>query len=219
MDHSKQRILGMEMAKSAGANLTRSTIEDSSKCFADILNAAATELPGGIDALVEHILKGPSSWAYETLATVPNLNPTHREKLIKKADEYLQSLATNYDAGKIMSKTSGFKENAANKYAANGSFVSAVFYYHFWVNLKDQNKQFNGNAGGIGAPGGGAMVGDVYTDDLDRLLKDTYSFQFGTTPLYFELTFFTKQSEYLGTFQAGGIGVTLGTGGGNGGWS
>lgn len=218
MDQTKQRILGIEMAQSAGANLTQTTIEDNSKCFADILNAAATELPGGVDSLVEHILKGPSRWAYEALVAVPNLNPSNREKLIEKADEHLKSLTEKYDANKISAKTSGFAEDAANKYPANGSFVSAVVFYHFWVNIKNQTKQFNGNAGGIGIPGGGAMVGDVYTDNLSLLLKDTYSFQFGTTPLYFELLFFAKEGDYLGTFQAGGIGIALGTGGGNGSW-
>jgi hypothetical protein len=219
MNQSKQRILGIEMAQSAGVNLTQSTIKDSSKCFADILNTAATELPGGVDALVEHVLKGPSRWAYETLAALPNLNSSHREKLIKKADEHLKSLAEKHEANKILAKKSDFKESATNKYPATGSFVSAVIYYHFWVNLTDQNKQFNGNAGGVGVPGGGAMVGDVYTDDLDRLIKETKNFQFGTTPLYFELTFFTDGHDYLGTFQAGGIGIALGTGGGNGKWS
>jgi hypothetical protein len=219
MDHSKQRILGIEMAKSAGAGLTQSTIEDSSKCFADILNTAATELPGGVDDLVEHILKGPSSWAYETLAAVPKLKPAHREKLIKKADEYLKSLAAKHDPNHIGAKISSLKAEATNKYPATGSFVSAVLYYHFWVGLKNQNHHFEGNAGGFGVPGGGAMVGDVYTDNLDRLVKETKNFQFGTTPLYFEITFFTGNSEYLGTFQAGGIGIALGTGAGNGSWS
>ena len=183
------------------------------------MNTAVTELPGGIDALVEHILKGPSSWAYETLVAVPNLTPSHREKLIKKADEYLKSLREKYDANKITDQTASFKKEATNKYPAVGSFISAALYYHFWLNLKNQNNHFEGNAGGIGLPGGGAMVGDIYTDDLNRLLKDTDGFQFGTTPLYFEITFFSKQHDYLGTFQAGGIAVNLGTGGGNGSWS
>ena len=59
------------------------------------MNAAAAELPGGIDTLIEHILKGPSSWAYETLVAVPNLTPSHREKLIKKAEITIESKNCN----------------------------------------------------------------------------------------------------------------------------
>lgn len=103
-------------------------------------------------------------------------------------------------------------------YPANGSVASFIFYFVFQVTVKS-GKQFNGKGGGISTPGGGALFGDVYTDDIERLYRDTVSFQFNCTPVYTNLNFFDKHSNFLGSFQSGSVSTVTGTGGGNGSWS
>lgn len=103
-------------------------------------------------------------------------------------------------------------------YPAKGSSVSMIFYLQFQVNI-DNGKSFNGKAGGISTPGGGALFGDVYTDDINRLYSSTVSFQFTSTPVYLSLIFFDNHSNVLGTFQSGSVSTVTGVGGGSGSWS
>lgn len=105
-----------------------------------------------------------------------------------------------------------------SSYGANGSVASMIFYLKFQVGIKG-GKTFNGDAGGISSPGGGALFGDVYTDDINNLYANTVSFQFNCTPVYTSLLFFDKHSNLLGHFQSGSVSTVLGTGGGSGKWS
>jgi hypothetical protein len=107
----------------------------------------------------------------------------------------------------------------ATGYGANGNVASFVFYLQFQVNING-GKSFNGKAGGLTTPGGGALFGTVYTDDLNRLYSDTVSFQFtAVASVYLSIVFFDEHSNALGTFQAGGISTVNGIGGGSGHWS
>lgn len=108
---------------------------------------------------------------------------------------------------------------AATAYPATGSVASLLFYMKFQVSIKGGGKTFNGNAGGISTPGGGALFGDVYTDDVKRLYSSTVSFQFNATPVYLNINFFDGKSNFLGHLQSGGISTVLGTGGGSGAWA
>jgi len=108
--------------------------------------------------------------------------------------------------------------STTNAYHATGSVVSMIFYLQFQVNI-DNGKSFNGKAGGISSPGGGALIGDVYTDDLERLYRDTVSFEFNCTPVYTSLIFFDSHSNCLGSYQSGSISTVAGVGGGSGKWS
>ena len=66
-----------------------------------------------------------------------------------------------------------------NKYHTQGSLICAVFYFRVTVGgYGDVKKQFTGNGGGGGLPGAQALIGDLYTSDLERLYRDTDSFQF-----------------------------------------
>lgn len=103
-------------------------------------------------------------------------------------------------------------------YPAKGSIVSFIFYLKFQVNITG-GKSFNGQAGGVSSPGAGALIGDVYTSDLNRLYSDTVSMQFNATPVYTSIIFFDKNSNVLGTFQAGAVSTVAGIGGGSGSWS
>lgn len=107
----------------------------------------------------------------------------------------------------------------ATAYPANGSVVSMIFYLQFQVTVTGGGKTFNGKAGGISTPGGGALFGDVYTDDINRLYADTVSFEFQATPVYLSLLFFDSDSNLLGHFQCGAVSTVSGIGGGTGNWS
>ncbi len=102
-------------------------------------------------------------------------------------------------------------------YPANGSVASLIFYLKFQVNITD-GKTFDGNAGGASSPGGGALFGHVYTDDLERLYRDTVSFEFQSTPVYLSILFFDSHSKLLGHFQSGAVSIVTGVGGGKGSW-
>ncbi|GAA0590249.1 VapA/VapB family virulence-associated protein [Caenispirillum bisanense] len=105
-----------------------------------------------------------------------------------------------------------------NKYPATGNVASLIFYLKVQVSITG-GKTFNGNAGGAALPGGGANFGDVYTDDIDRLYRDTVSFQVNSTYTYFNVNFFDRNSYLLGHYQAGAISTVTGIGGGTGSWS
>ncbi len=107
---------------------------------------------------------------------------------------------------------------ADTSFPANGSVASFIFYLQFQVNVTG-GKSFNGKAGGVSSPGGGALIGDLYTDDIDRLYRDTVSFEFQATPVYTSLLFFDSDSNLLGHFQAGAVSTVAGVGGGSGSWS
>ena len=103
-------------------------------------------------------------------------------------------------------------------FPAKGSSVSMIFYLQFQV-IVDNGKTFNGKAGGLSTPGGGALFGDIYTDDINRLYSNTASFQFTSTPVYLSIVFFDGNSNVLGTFQSGSVSTVTGVGGGSGSWS
>jgi hypothetical protein len=126
----------------------------------------------------------------------------------------LQGALTPEQANAINSSAS----SATTAYAANGSVASLIFYQKWQVAIKG-GKTFNGNAGGISTPGGGALFGTVYTSDINRLYNDTRSFSFNSASVYINVLFYDKHSNYLGTFQAGGVSTVVGTGGGTGKWS
>jgi hypothetical protein len=100
---------------------------------------------------------------------------------------------------------------------ANGNVISAVFYLRFTIDCG--TKEFVGDAGGLSTPGGGALIGDIYTADLNRLFSDTRSFSFVGTVGYCMLNFFDSHSTLLGTGHFGAVSIVSGAGGGTGRWS
>ena len=135
------------------------------------------------------------------------------------AEDFAADMHGKLDAEQIESiKDSLLAANTA--YPANGSVASLIFYLKFQVKVTSSGgKTFNGHAGGASTPGGGALFGDVYTDDIDRLFRDTKSFQFQSTPVYLSILFFDGHSKLLGHFQSGAVSTVAGVGGGSGSWS
>lgn len=113
----------------------------------------------------------------------------------------------------------------SNSYYATGKIASMVFYTKVSVEVKKPDDgsyrqgAFIGDAGGIALLGGGGLWGDVYTDNLERLYRDTVSFAFTATPVYTAVYFYNSESELLGHYQAGALSIlNTGAGGGPGHW-
>ncbi|HEY0737665.1 MAG TPA: VapA/VapB family virulence-associated protein [Herpetosiphonaceae bacterium] len=133
------------------------------------------------------------------------------------AHDFLVAMHGKLEQEKIDAAVTALKATTA-KYPATGSVASLIFYLKFQVNITG-GKTFDGNAGGASSPGGGALFGDVYTDDINRLYRDTVSFEFNATPVYLSILFFDGNSNLLGHFQSGALSTVLGIGGGKGEWS
>ena len=146
------------------------------------------------------------------MSTAPFQEPT------RAAVDFEAVMHGKMTAEKMTEVTTAMKAAAAAKYPATGSIASLLFYFKIQVQIKG-GKTFDGQAGGIGFPGGGALFGDVYTEDLDRLYRDTHSFQWLGTAVYFTVNYFDSNSNFLGTFQAGAVSIAVGTGGGTGRWT
>jgi hypothetical protein len=109
---------------------------------------------------------------------------------------------------------------ADTAYAADGAIVSGVFWVEIRVNSWDgQAKQFTGEGGGVFTPGGGALIGAVYTDDLDGLLANTTRFEVNAAAAYTSAVFFDDDSNCLGSYQSGSVSTVIGIGGGKGSWA
>jgi hypothetical protein len=107
---------------------------------------------------------------------------------------------------------------AATSYPANGSIASIVFWTQVSCDVTG-GKSFLGKAWGIGTPGGGALIGDVYTDDINKLYADTTDFIVTPLPVYTAIYFKDKNGSLLGHFQAGSVSTVAGTFGGSGKWT
>lgn len=141
-------------------------------------------------------------------------NEINRELI---AHDFKTAADGKMEADQIEAVTSAL-QSFTNQYGAKGNIVSFVFYQQFRVYL-DNGKEFEGHAGGVSTPGAGACFGHVYTDDIDRLYRDTVSFEYQSTPVYLSVLFFDAHSNLLGHFQAGAVSVVTGIGGGKGSWS
>ncbi len=129
----------------------------------------------------------------------------------KSAQSQLSSEALNA-AAKTLRETSASKR-------ATGSIMSMIFYLQITVDSPDDHRNFIGNVGGISTPGGGALIGDIYSDDFEKLYNNTNVIQFTAAPGYTCVIFFDSESHVLGSFQAGAVSTVAGTGGGTGHWS
>jgi Rhodococcus equi virulence-associated protein len=104
-------------------------------------------------------------------------------------------------------------------YATDGAIVSGVFWVEVRVNSWDgQDLQYTGEGGGVFTPGGGALVGAVYTDDLPGLLANTSRFEVNAAAAYTSIVFFDDDSNCLGSYQSGSVSTVVGIGGGKGTW-
>ncbi len=136
----------------------------------------------------------------------------------KAADDFKTMLADNLPAD-VLDKAAAHLEGTTTGYAANGSIASVVIWMKCQCTINNNGKTFDGSSWGISFPGGGALIGTVYTDDLAALYANTETFALAATSVYTSFVFFDKNHSPLGSFQAGSISTVNGTGGGKGHWS
>ena len=143
----------------------------------------------------------------------PDQLTAHRNEAAASAEQWLRGKIDDQEVEKTLKAI----RNPAAAYSTGGSVLCAVFYWRIWLTLRGTN--FYGNAGGIGGLGGGSTNGDIYTDDINKLFRETVSFQFNSAFVYLNVNFFNAHSQLLGNYQGGGVGICGGTGGGSGYWS
>jgi hypothetical protein len=148
------------------------------------------------------------------LPVTPISSPVDKKHI---AQEFATRAKGKLEAAKVDAITKTMLATTTS-YPANGAVASMIFYLKFGVTIKG-GESFNGNAGGLSTPGGGALFGDVYTDDLAALYANTVSFEFQATPVYLSILFFDGNSNLLGHFQSGAVSIVTGIGGGSGHWS
>lgn len=104
---------------------------------------------------------------------------------------------------------------------SNGSIIGGIFYARYTCDIVVNGKNYAGigNGGGLFTPGGGALLGSVYTSDPVRLVTTTVSFQINATPVYVNINFFDNHSNLLGNLQVGAVSTVVGTGGGTASWT
>lgn len=136
----------------------------------------------------------------------------------KRADDFKASFKGKIADEVINNTVSKLLQTTATAYPANGSVASLVIWMK-WQCQVTNGKQFNGSSWGIAFPGGGALIGDVYTSDITALYANTVSFAFTATPVYTALYFYDGNHNLLGSFQAGSVSTVTGAGGGSGSWS
>ncbi len=131
----------------------------------------------------------------------------------------LAGVASSANAAVVSSDSASPTATASASYPASGYITSAVFYTHLQVDAKDgSGKKFVGDGGGLFTPGAGALIGDIYTDDLARLYSSTVSFEVNATPVYTNINFFDANSNLLGSLHTGSVSTVAGVGGGTGSW-
>jgi len=104
------------------------------------------------------------------------------------------------------------------KYSANGGITFTIGWVHIGITV-DGGKNCQGDGGGLFSLGGGYFWGDVYTSDIQRLYRDTVSFQVNVTPVFANINFFDSNSNLLGHFEGGGACLGGGSGGGKCKWA
>lgn len=132
--------------------------------------------------------------------------------------DFRQRLAGRMPPEKIDAAAAKLQATSSSSYSANGSIASAIFYLKVQVKVSG-GKTFNGDAGGVATPGGGALFGDVYTDDINALYANTKSFELNAAAAYTSVLFFDGSSNLLGNFQSGSVSTVIGVFGGSGSWS
>lgn len=102
---------------------------------------------------------------------------------------------------------------------AKGSITSLVLWTEVACKVTN-GENFLGKCWGIGFPGGGTLIGDIYSDDFTRMYRDTTTVAVNCFPTYTAFYFYDNYHAALGHLQAGPIStVAAGGFGGSGSWS
>jgi hypothetical protein len=72
--------------------------------------------------------------------------------------------------------------------------------------------------GGACTGGSGVTMGDIYTEDMSALLKNTAWIGFFAAAAYLHIDFYDKDHKIIGHFEGGGVSSVIGGGGGGAKW-
>ncbi len=144
---------------------------------------------------------------------------THHNENSQVAQDFRDNWHGKLDDEKLENAVARLEAEDVTAYPAHGAIVSMIFYLKVQVTVDQDQEVFNGNCGGASTPGGGALIGDVYTDDLEHLYAYTSTIELNGTSVYTSVLFFDDNSDLLGHFEAGAISTVNGVAGGSGEWS
>lgn len=101
-------------------------------------------------------------------------------------------------------------------YPATFRIINTGIYSEIEVAIVN-GKTFKGNSG-IFTPFNGVVQGQVTTNNINILYANTVSMMINFTPVYMGISFFDKDSNFLGMFMGTAVATIIGVGGGKGAW-
>lgn len=134
------------------------------------------------------------------------------------ARDFREMAKGKLQAAQIDSIAEALVANVA-KYPANGAITSlGIWVPKIQVNINN-GKSFNGSGSGLLTLGGGVLIGDVYTPDINKLYADAVGWWGVFTNVYAAVQFVDNSGNQVGTFQAGAVSTVTGHASGTGHWS
>ncbi len=124
----------------------------------------------------------------------------------KKLDEHAASLERLLTTEKIFAKA---------------FITSFVIVQDVSINTKGGDDTMDicvSTTGGACTAGSGVTLGDIYTEDMDGLLKNTAWIGFFAAAAYLHIDFYDKDHKIIGHFEGGGLSSVIGGGGGSAKW-
>uniref|UniRef100_A0A6C0JSP2 Uncharacterized protein n=1 Tax=viral metagenome TaxID=1070528 RepID=A0A6C0JSP2_9ZZZZ len=146
------------------------------------------------------------------------MSNSYKEQITNDFNKAMKRKLKKNESNMLKKNMNLYFSNTINEssYPGTGSVASFIFYLRF--NLDCNGKTFKGDGGGFSSPGGGILIGDVYTNNFEKMVLETDRFEFNCTPVYTSLLFFNDESNLLGHFQSGSVSTVLGIGAGSGKW-
>ncbi|OTA19731.1 hypothetical protein Xbed_02039 [Xenorhabdus beddingii] len=102
------------------------------------------------------------------------------------------------------------------KVDASVTMISEVIYFRLNVTAESTGRTFNGQGWSLSSVGAGRFSGGLYSDDLTLLYIKAHKFWFYEFLTLIFVTFYDKESQYLGTFRGNGLSTVNGVGSGAG---
>ncbi|WP_394825897.1 VapA/VapB family virulence-associated protein [Pendulispora albinea] len=135
-------------------------------------------------------------------------------------DHFRQSAEGKWPASKIEEVVASLDKLTTRGYTAAGFFGGFLFYARVVVQFNAGHGPFafEGDAGGLFSVGISSLNGQLYTNDVDKLVMNTRHFHFSVVPAYSSVEFFDNAGELLGYSSAVSVGSFSGTGSGDGQW-
>ncbi len=143
------------------------------------------------------------------------MQPLDLKKYVLADLSVLQSAHPEHEIAKLdLSPLQGVE----TAYEATGNIACAVIWARVQARLIDRNMHFQADTWGGGSPGGGALFGHIYTDNVDELLQNTSKVLVYACAAYTAFVFQNRVERVLGHFQAGSVSTVAGFFKGDGRW-